>query len=328
MPVEVPATAIPRVRLSDAGPVLGAGGGAPPGRLTHQAEQALCRYARRQAGHSLVFVTGYPAAERPFYTHRDDDPGAETRSFDLLWGGMEVGSGCQREHRADVLRAQAQAAGIGTEAMARYLDRHWLPMFEHGCPPHGGFGLGLDRLLMALCRPGLDPRGELRVPRTPAVRAMSAARAGAAFVPGDRGTGPSSPAAGNRGRRRRPCRGCWSAPGSRRRGQLGRAVTGGGPGAARAAGATAISPRWRPCWPARRRSRRRPCGRPTSTSASRPSPLPVGERRRPAAGLGAGELLVRVAGGDDPLTGARVRAVAGALARLHEDAGAGRRGRR
>jgi aspartyl/asparaginyl-tRNA synthetase len=150
VPVEVPEAPIPRLALADAADLVGGRGG----RLTHQAEQALCREARRRSGHSLVFVTGYPAADRPFYTHRGEgDPGADgaTRSFDLLWGGMEVSSGCQREHRADRLRDQAGAAGIGTDAMARYLERHWLPMFDHGCPPHGGFGLGLDRLLMATC---------------------------------------------------------------------------------------------------------------------------------------------------------------------------------
>jgi aspartyl/asparaginyl-tRNA synthetase len=148
VPVEVPETDIPRLDLARVAAVLG-DDRAVTGRLTHRDEQALCKHARRLSGHSLVFVTGYPERERPFYTHHDGAGG--TRSFDLLWGGMEVSSGCQREHREDRLRAQAAAAGLGSDALARFLDRHWLPMFGHGCPPHGGFGLGLDRLLMAVC---------------------------------------------------------------------------------------------------------------------------------------------------------------------------------
>jgi aspartyl-tRNA synthetase len=140
VPVEVPEGGIPRLTLDEG----------QTGRLTHQAEQALCKHARRRSGHSLVFITGYPAPDRPFYTHRGDGAGA-TRSFDLLWGGMEVSSGCQREHREDRLRRQATEAGMEEETMARYLDRFWLPMFGHGCPPHGGFGFGVDRLVMAAC---------------------------------------------------------------------------------------------------------------------------------------------------------------------------------
>src|SRR5690606_35578714 len=86
-PVAVPDTPIPRLTVDEAARIAGepdAGG-----RLTHQAEQALCKHAHRTSGHSFVFVTGYPADERPFYTHQGDGTGA-TRSFDLLWGGMEV----------------------------------------------------------------------------------------------------------------------------------------------------------------------------------------------------------------------------------------------
>jgi aspartyl/asparaginyl-tRNA synthetase len=143
VPVEVPEAPIPRLAADAGSPALRRSGG----RLTHQAEQALCKQARATSGHSFVFITGYPAGDRPFYTMQDADH--RTRSFDLLWGGMEVSSGCQREHRHDRLRAQATAAGLESEAMTRFLDACWFPMFRHGCPPHGCFGLGLDRLLMA-----------------------------------------------------------------------------------------------------------------------------------------------------------------------------------
>ena len=151
VPVEVPATAIPRVRPSARRPGarLPAVGPRPAGSRTRPSRRCAATPAARPATASSSSPGTPPPIGRSTRTGTTIR-GPRPRSFDLLWGGMEVGSGCQREHRDDGLRAQAQAAGIGTEAMARYLDRHWLPMFGHGCPPHGGFGLGLDRLLMAL----------------------------------------------------------------------------------------------------------------------------------------------------------------------------------
>lgn len=154
LPVEVPETPIPRLPLALArqlNPELAGG------RLTHQAEQLLCKHARELSGHSFVFITDYPAADRPFYTrHRDAASGQEGQgaplscSFDLLWRGMEIASGCLREHRHERLQRQAADAGLDDQALSHYLQRHYLPMFRHGCPPHGGFGIGLDRLMMAL----------------------------------------------------------------------------------------------------------------------------------------------------------------------------------
>jgi aspartyl-tRNA synthetase len=74
------------------------------------------------------------------------DEGSElTRSFDLLWNGLEVTTGAQREHRHDRLRAQAATNPARLDVVAGYLD-----FFRHGCPPHGGFGLGLTRVLTRL----------------------------------------------------------------------------------------------------------------------------------------------------------------------------------
>jgi aspartyl-tRNA synthetase len=67
-----------------------------------------------------------------------------TRSFDLLWKGVEITTGAQREHRYDVLARQAREAGLG-ESVSYYLD-----FFKYGCPPHGGFGLGLARVVMLM----------------------------------------------------------------------------------------------------------------------------------------------------------------------------------
>lgn len=145
VPVEVPEGPIPRMTHAEAA-ALTSGVGA---RLTHGAEEQLCKRSRELHGHSFVFVSDYPAADRPFYTMRSETPDT-SRSFDLLWRGTEITSGCQREHRSDRLRAQAGDAGLHAQALAGYLDRFYLQMFRYGCPPHGGFGIGLERLLMAL----------------------------------------------------------------------------------------------------------------------------------------------------------------------------------
>ena len=104
-------------------------------------------------GHEFVFVTRYPASVRPFYHMRTGSPGSGepdlTCSFDLLWKGIEITTGAQREHRYDVLVRQAAEKGLSTEPM-----RYYLNCFRYGCPPHGGLGLGLGRLLMAAL--GLD----------------------------------------------------------------------------------------------------------------------------------------------------------------------------
>lgn len=90
-------------------------------------------------------MTGYPARARPFYHMRPAGSPELTCSYDLLWNGLEITTGAQREHRYDVLLAQLTDNGLAAEPMRDYLN-----CFRYGCPPHGGFGLGLGRLLMGL----------------------------------------------------------------------------------------------------------------------------------------------------------------------------------
>jgi aspartyl-tRNA synthetase len=125
--------------------------GADAGRddLDPAGERAVSARVLAETGHEFAFVTEYPASVRPFYHLRPDGKPHLTASFDLLWKGLEVTTGAQREHRYDVLLAQAAAKGLAPDPMRWYLD-----CFRYGCPPHGGFGLGLGRLLMALL--GLD----------------------------------------------------------------------------------------------------------------------------------------------------------------------------
>jgi aspartyl/asparaginyl-tRNA synthetase len=125
----------------------------PRAQLTARDERALSKYVHAELGHDFVFVTDFPGAERPFYTMAADgevaDGVSETHSFDLLWRGVEITSGCQREHRSERLYDQARA-DLGEAALEQYLGKYYLDMFNYGCPPHGGFGIGLDRFLMLL----------------------------------------------------------------------------------------------------------------------------------------------------------------------------------
>ena len=99
----------------------------------------------REFGSEFVFVTDYPADVRPFYHMRMPENRTLTRSFDLLWKWMEITTGAEREHRYDVLASQAREKGVKLEAIQFYLD-----FFRFGCPPHGGFGFGLARLLAVM----------------------------------------------------------------------------------------------------------------------------------------------------------------------------------
>jgi aspartyl-tRNA synthetase len=142
--VTVPEVPFPRITMAEAHRVLRARGwSAEREDLDPDGERRIAAYIAEQTGHEFVFVTHYPASVRPFY-HMRDDAGL-TLSFDLLWKGLEITTGAQREHRYDVLVRQAAGNGLSPEPMAEYLN-----CFRFGCPPHGGLGLGLSRMLMAL----------------------------------------------------------------------------------------------------------------------------------------------------------------------------------
>ena len=110
--------------------------------LTSEAEKLGCRYAKEALDSEFLFVIDYGADKRPFYHMRDKD--GKLQGYDLLWRGVEITSGAQREHRYEELKKNAEAAGLG-EDVKFYLD-----FFKYGCPSHGGFGIGLDRLTMLL----------------------------------------------------------------------------------------------------------------------------------------------------------------------------------
>lgn len=112
--------------------------------LSPEEEKSISKYFYEKTGNEFVFVKDYPFAGRAFYSMRYDDNDL-CKSFDLLWNGIEVSSGAQREHRHDKLLENITMKNINVEHMQVYLD-----FFKYGCPPHGGFGNGPARLLMKL----------------------------------------------------------------------------------------------------------------------------------------------------------------------------------
>ena len=104
-------------------------------------ERWLCEYARREFGSDFIFVTHYPTAKRPFYTFRDPEDPLHTRSFDLLFRGVEIATGGQRIHRHEEYLERLKEKGLDPELFSFYLQA-----FKWGMPPHGGWGMGLERL--------------------------------------------------------------------------------------------------------------------------------------------------------------------------------------
>lgn len=116
-----------------------------PYDLEPEEEALIGRYFEEEYGADFVFVTHYPSKKRPFYAMDDPDDKTFTQSFDLLFKGLEVTTGGQRIHEYQMLLDKIKAKGMTTEGMDQYLD-----IFKHGMPPHGGLGIGLERLTMKL----------------------------------------------------------------------------------------------------------------------------------------------------------------------------------
>jgi aspartyl-tRNA synthetase len=143
----VPTVPFPRLAMRDAHDLLRSEGhqvaeATKPGDIDPAGERLLARWALDTRGSEFVFLTDYPSSLRPFYHMRDESEPTITKSFDLMWKGIEITTGAQREHRLPQLTRQAEEAGL-LESVSYYLD-----FFRYGCPPHGGFGLGLARLVM------------------------------------------------------------------------------------------------------------------------------------------------------------------------------------
>ncbi len=147
--LEVPTVPFPRIPMARAVEILKEVGYELPtdkkGDIDPGGERALAQWVKEHHNHNFFFLTDWPITVRPFYHMRHEDNPSLTKSFDLIAGGQEITTGAQREHRYDVLAKQALEKGLRLEPIQFYLD-----FFRYGCPPHGGFGLGLSRLLMVM----------------------------------------------------------------------------------------------------------------------------------------------------------------------------------
>ena len=103
------------------------------------------RLGKEECDADFVFVTHYPSKKRPFYAMDDPADPTFTLSFDLLYHGLEITTGGQRIHDYNMLLEKIEKRGMTTEGMEQYMDT-----FKHGMPPHGGLGIGLERLTMKL----------------------------------------------------------------------------------------------------------------------------------------------------------------------------------
>ena len=112
------------------------------GDMNAEAEGLTYKYAKDHFDSEFMFVVDYAATKRPFYHMRDEN--GKLQGYDLIWRGTEITSGAQREHRYEELKKNAEEKGLGEDV------KFYLQFFRYGCPPHGGFAIGVDRLTMLL----------------------------------------------------------------------------------------------------------------------------------------------------------------------------------
>ncbi|RXZ72708.1 aspartate--tRNA(Asn) ligase [Agromyces albus] len=146
--LEVPTTPFPRIPLAEAKQIVADRGYVIPrddADIDPEGERQISAYVKETYGHDFVFLTDWDISLRPFYHMRHPEDSALTNSYDLIYNGVEISTGAQREHRIDVLVEQAKEKGLDPEELEFYLD-----FFRYGVPPHGGFGMGLARVLMLM----------------------------------------------------------------------------------------------------------------------------------------------------------------------------------
>ncbi|MDH6535898.1 MAG: aspartate--tRNA(Asn) ligase [Aurantimicrobium sp.] len=146
--VVVPTIPFPRIPLAEAKKIVAERGYEVPRNdddMDPEGERQIAAYVAEKYGHEFVFLTDYATSIRPFYHMRNADDQTITNSYDLIWRGTEITTGAQREHRIDILEAQAREKGLDPTELEFYLD-----FFRYGVPPHGGFGMGLSRVMMLM----------------------------------------------------------------------------------------------------------------------------------------------------------------------------------
>ena len=112
------------------------------GDMNAEAEKLTYRLAQDKFNSEFMFVVDYAATKRPFYHMRDK--AGKLQGYDLIWRGTEITSGAQREHRYEELVKNAKEKGLGKDV------EFYLQFFKYGCPPHGGFAIGVDRMTMLI----------------------------------------------------------------------------------------------------------------------------------------------------------------------------------
>ncbi len=150
--VVVPSLPFPSMKLADVYHELEVRYGYRPEEnerddLTTEAEHLCAKLSKELFDHEFLFVTDYGPQKRAFYHMRDEN--GNPLGYDLIWRGCEITTGAQREHRYEQLKKQAQEKGLDKDV------KFYLEFFRYGCPPHGGFGLGVDRLTMLLFDTGI-----------------------------------------------------------------------------------------------------------------------------------------------------------------------------
>jgi len=145
--IVVPKIPFPRLTFRDAKAILAQRKVPSPEEndFSPEEERAISQYIKEKEGHDFLFVHEWPTVARAFYSMRLESDSALTKSFDLLYKGLEITSGAQREHRYEQLKRQILEKGFDLDAFETYLN-----FFKFGCPPHGGFAPGPSRIVMKM----------------------------------------------------------------------------------------------------------------------------------------------------------------------------------
>lgn len=145
--IEIPKKPFPKMSMVETKEKLKKAGitSEKEGDLSPEEEREICKLVKQETGSDFVFITDYPISVRAFYHMRHEDNPNLTKSFDLLYKGVEITTGAQREHRVEKLEIQAKEKGMNLEELKNYIN-----FFRFGCPPHGGVGIGPGRIIMKM----------------------------------------------------------------------------------------------------------------------------------------------------------------------------------
>jgi len=130
--------ATPRISHDQARDIISTRSGKKVFEINPEGERLLCEWAQEEQGIDAVFIHEFPRRKRPFYTYPS---GQKTKSFDLIFGGLEITTGGCRIHEYRMMLETLPSFGLTEDGLGGYVD-----IFKYGCPPHGGFAIGLERL--------------------------------------------------------------------------------------------------------------------------------------------------------------------------------------